>query len=274
MNLLETEMIATDYGGETVTIEAATVEEALAQLADTVGPAAKIIGANRVRKGGVAGFFAKELIELVAEVTPPPTHGVNDAFARMLADAENPVVGAPPVAIQRVEPSIVLQAPPPPLVEPRAYGTRWGADTMLRAGMPTAIVNRLAHLDTGDDLGHVMTLASILTNLCTELPGGAHRVVAGSQTEAADLPVEHGDGPVHLVVGAEPFGTPPPATAIISWTSDAAAPQAIALALRTGAILGFGRRMQNGSAGHFGQAWYRIAPMDAVLTIRSLMVRS
>jgi hypothetical protein len=47
--------------------ESASLEEALAEVRDTVGPGAKIVRAEKVRRGGIAGFFAKESFVLAVE---------------------------------------------------------------------------------------------------------------------------------------------------------------------------------------------------------------
>jgi hypothetical protein len=47
--------------------ESASLEEALADVRDTVGPHAKIVRAEKVRRGGIAGFFTKESFVLSVE---------------------------------------------------------------------------------------------------------------------------------------------------------------------------------------------------------------
>ena len=47
--------------------ESASLEAALAEVRDTVGPHAKIVRAEKVRRGGIAGFFAKESFVLAVE---------------------------------------------------------------------------------------------------------------------------------------------------------------------------------------------------------------
>lgn len=63
-------------GGDTVTVEAPTAEEALAEVSHLLGPDAQIVKAGKVARGGVGGFFAQEMVQLVArkrggDVIPP-----------------------------------------------------------------------------------------------------------------------------------------------------------------------------------------------------------
>lgn len=59
--------------------EAATLEEALDEARREVGPTATLVEANRVRRGGVGGFFAKECVEVAVEVADDaPGRGLMD----------------------------------------------------------------------------------------------------------------------------------------------------------------------------------------------------
>ena len=48
--------------------EGAELEEILERVRNEVGPDARIIGANKIRKGGVGGFFAREGFEVIVDV--------------------------------------------------------------------------------------------------------------------------------------------------------------------------------------------------------------
>jgi len=50
--------------------EGAVLEDLLDRVRTEVGPDARIVGANRIRKGGVGGFFAKEGFEVIVDPTP------------------------------------------------------------------------------------------------------------------------------------------------------------------------------------------------------------
>ncbi|MDZ4826753.1 MAG: hypothetical protein SGJ13_09885, partial [Actinomycetota bacterium] len=49
--------------------EGEVLEDLLDRVRSEVGPGARIVAANRVRKGGLGGFFAKEHYEVL--VDPP-----------------------------------------------------------------------------------------------------------------------------------------------------------------------------------------------------------
>ncbi|MDJ0497878.1 MAG: hypothetical protein QNJ89_08615 [Acidimicrobiia bacterium] len=49
-----------------ITVEADTVEAALAEISTTFGEDAEIMRAQKVHRGGVGGFFAKEMVQLTA----------------------------------------------------------------------------------------------------------------------------------------------------------------------------------------------------------------
>ena len=48
--------------------EAPSLEQAVRIVRAEAGPTARIVGATRVRRGGVGGFFAREHVELEVEV--------------------------------------------------------------------------------------------------------------------------------------------------------------------------------------------------------------
>src|SRR4051812_1498225 len=52
--------------------DGATIEEALTKVREAVGTGARIVGAEKVRSGGVAGFFAKERVEVTVELDARP----------------------------------------------------------------------------------------------------------------------------------------------------------------------------------------------------------
>jgi hypothetical protein len=92
---------------EQMTVEAATVEDALAEISEHFGEDAEIMRAQKVHRGGVGGFFAKEMVQLTARrrhdgapaplrpktrpQTPPQGGGIIDVLERMAqsADAED-----------------------------------------------------------------------------------------------------------------------------------------------------------------------------------------
>ncbi|WP_229067916.1 hypothetical protein [Actinoplanes sp. DH11] len=81
-------------------LEGPTIEPLLAQVRDEYGSGVKIISADKVRSGGIGGFFAKQHYELSVEVPDPTedsddmaqqTVGQNDTnnFERLLEQAES-----------------------------------------------------------------------------------------------------------------------------------------------------------------------------------------
>lgn len=71
--------------GSTVVIEARTMAEADAAAEDALGPGFTVTSVRRLRKGGLGGFFALELVELVATTDAP---SLSDRSADM-ASAED-----------------------------------------------------------------------------------------------------------------------------------------------------------------------------------------
>jgi hypothetical protein len=80
-----------------VTVEAETVEEALVEITAQLGEDAEIMRAQKVHRGGVGGFFAKEMVQLTARRrrhSAPPlrpagdTGGIAGVLERMAQDAD------------------------------------------------------------------------------------------------------------------------------------------------------------------------------------------
>jgi len=55
--------------------EGGELEELLERVRTEVGPEARIVAANRIRQGGIAGFFAREGYEVVVDADGVPTTG-------------------------------------------------------------------------------------------------------------------------------------------------------------------------------------------------------
>jgi hypothetical protein len=68
-----------------VLLEGPTIEPLLAQVRDEYGSGVKIISADKVRSGGIGGFFAKQHYELSVEV-PDPTEDSDDMARQTVAD--------------------------------------------------------------------------------------------------------------------------------------------------------------------------------------------
>jgi hypothetical protein len=272
---------------ETVTVEAATIEEALAQISVDLGPDARILSADRVRRGGIGGFFAKEVVEVRVEPVSAPGKGVNAAFDQLLAAAETqheapagdpgipagtpPVSPAPPAATPTAASATFGAGAPVVTVGAGApvVTVDWQAARVLEMGLPDVLAHTIGSLDPTDDLAHVNALAATFSGVCGPLPPGAGRLVgerAGRLRAAVDIP-EAPDGYIHLVVGDELPDSLPGVPAVVSWVSDRGAARAISLALGTGARLGYGM------SSAFASPARRISPVDAALAVRDLMER-
>ena len=76
-----------DVGGGMLVVEAPSVEDALAAVAEQIGPEGTIISAEKVSRGGVGGFFAKEIYRVSFQTTPQdhvPLETVADAPAPLI----------------------------------------------------------------------------------------------------------------------------------------------------------------------------------------------
>lgn len=110
--------------GDLVVVEAPTAEEALDRLTQFLGPDVDIIAAEKVARGGIAGFFAREMIQLTAQ--PPSTQAPARTPAHPAAPAAEPPAeppaAAPPPAVPahlaRLLATRSEEAPPPPAGPP------------------------------------------------------------------------------------------------------------------------------------------------------------
>ncbi len=288
-----------------ITIEADTVEDALAEVAARLGPAARIVRADRVRRGGIAGFFAREVVEVVAvadrdpagpdtEATPgdgdddvvSPSGGVDHTLERMLAAAEQAsfaevlgrtlVSGAEPAAAPAAgaRAGVAVETPPrtaagPSVPSEAVPGVHWDVGRLLEVGLPPSYLEALAGLDPADDLAHLSALARALAPLCGPIPPGRGRMTG---PRADRLAAALGAGPsgdwVHLVVGDE--GAPTALTetpTLVSWVSERGAVGAIRVAHLTGATLAYGM------SSRFGAPAHRVTALDAAWAVRELLER-
>lgn len=278
---------------DTILIEADTIGSALETLTERYGSEATIVSAERVRKGGVAGFFATEVVELVA-IPPRSGHqpepesqvsgrsdagsgagaigGVNSVFARMLESAEQAEtdlgVGAHVAVLEKPE----AEQPTTPAVSTEANaprspvnGIRWDVPRLIEIGLPGSLIEDLMHLDPDDDIGHIERLAQSVAPLIGAMPAEPHRMIGTREARHSEhLDFTDRARPVHLVLarGDELDVTKPP-PAIVSWTDDGAAPTAIAVAWQTGATLGWSISGEG--------TIRRVTAVDAALAIRHLL---
>src|SRR5438105_775511 len=76
---------------ELVTVEAPTAEEAIDALSAVLGPDIDIVTAGKVARGGVGGFFAREMVQLTARRPGGvPAARTADAAAQLPARPDRP----------------------------------------------------------------------------------------------------------------------------------------------------------------------------------------
>jgi hypothetical protein len=141
---------------------------------------------------------------------------------------------------------------------------------MLEVGLPGQLVQAISDLAPADDLAHLSAVTEVMTVVCGPLPAGPAHLVgerADRLRHAVDID-ESPAGYLHLVVGDDLPGSLPGVPAVVSWVTDRGAARAIALALGTGARLGYGI----GSG--FGAPPRRISAVDAAIAVRDLMERT
>ena len=160
---------------ELLLLEGEDLPELMVRVREEFGPRATIVRAERVRRGGLGGFFAREHFELTVEVPEPPrpapAAGVD--VLEVLLDAADRAEAAPPVSTSGARFAAVLQGvralagddepaaaprtgptstvPRPALVvrppEPAAGGPEdpgWGrlAVALLAAGVPSELLDQ------------------------------------------------------------------------------------------------------------------------------------
>lgn len=110
-------------------LEGADIESVLAELRDSHGPDAKIVQAELVRSGGIAGFFAKRRYEVTVEVDD--AQPVIDPAAERAAAA----MAAMPMAAEPMAPMVpMVPMVPAPLVPMAPAGSvDFGIDALLSA---------------------------------------------------------------------------------------------------------------------------------------------
>ena len=170
--------------------EAATAEDALAEVTAVLGPDAEIVSATKTLRGGFKGFFAREVVQLTARPRLPAGTSERDgsalgrvltdlaaseehretAFGTVLRERLAEVAPAPP----RPDP-VPESAPPvaPPLGSPPTSGAPdWSVDNLLRLGLPELVVAPTRSLDPADDLAWIGAIAGAVASLCRPLPAG------------------------------------------------------------------------------------------------------
>jgi hypothetical protein len=96
---------ATEPGAETLSFRASSLDEAVALAEESLGAPVRVVAANRIRRGGIGGFFASDLGVEVSVALDDET--IEQALERLVSEtavderakwAEHRVTGARPAA--------------------------------------------------------------------------------------------------------------------------------------------------------------------------------
>lgn len=282
----------------TVTVEASSAERALAEVKARLGPDAVILDARKVRKGGVAGFFATELVRLEARPGDGGADAFGDSLRAALAEPDhdpegNPDEGVQVIAVgpgsrlrqgndpvrpqQPVQGDPVAAAPSEPGAWRLAGEMRWDSGRLARLDVPAQILDAVIGVDPRDDLGWIAAIAGAVAPWCRPLPRGEAAFVGpGSGRLAAALGQSDDTGRHsgverygHLVVDERgtwdlSFGDE---VLAVSWSRVGGAPTALRFAASTGLVLGYGM------ADALGAPALRLSAVDVALTLRALVAR-
>jgi hypothetical protein len=196
--------LVTPVAGATEVVEAGTTEAAVATAQRRLGPDAHVVESRRVLRGGIGGFFAKEVVQL--HVRPGPCPGLDRPTEPGLA-AIGPAPGgtgpspadipARPSPVDRLldgasdapasmdfatylrsqfEPDVAERpelAPPPRASMPAGSGgPPWSTSALFRLGLPVELVRSLGVGPEGDDLAWTAALADAVRPNCRPLPHG------------------------------------------------------------------------------------------------------
>ncbi len=198
--------------GGVLVVEAPSAEEALATVTERLGADARIVSAERVRRGGIAGFFAREVVQLraarasdaaaLARLGAGAALGATRAgraptFARALEEALDGDGSTPPAMASESGsgPDDGAAAPPPAPVEPATAGlgrVAWSPDELVRIGLPYGLIESVVRLAPRDDLGWVGAIAGWVNRFCGPPPEGPALVVgprADRLARALELPL-------------------------------------------------------------------------------------
>lgn len=167
-----------------IVVEAPTAEAALEEVTTRLGPGARIVSASKVTRGGIGGFFARELVQLRAAVGAAPA-GTTAATPAARPTGE----GAPTAS---ASPAQATPAPAP-----------------AEAGL-TRVLSELA----ADTDGEERSFAEVLRARITEFDAGlgtGHAPAAFQVTPAETTPSATASTPAALSATATAAASPAPA---------------------------------------------------------------
>ncbi len=127
---------ARDDETDEIVVEAATTEGALAQVASRLGPGARIASAEKVLRGGVGGFFQREVVQVRAVRDADAEEGGAEApapridrlLADLSADADGDERSFSEVLRERLGAAGTAGAPEPGSSPPRPWSPPQAAD--------------------------------------------------------------------------------------------------------------------------------------------------
>jgi hypothetical protein len=221
-----------------LTVEAETAEEALERISAELGPDARIVAAERVRRGGIAGFFAKEMVQLTAErqgagastlarlsAEAARRASALSSFSRSLERAMEDPGGrerAPSPEPEAQRPAAVAR----PHAEPRRDlgPVAWELDALVRIGLPFALIEHVAKLRPQDDLDWIRAISGWASPYCRGLPEGPFLLAGPRAPELAGaLGLPHVRCPELPTAGGSVGLAFDPACADLAWLAQAQA---------------------------------------------------
>jgi hypothetical protein len=198
--------------GATLVVERPTAEAAIAEVHERLGADARILEARRVARGGIAGFFAREIVQIHAA---PPETGAAAADGGSRTDAPTAAASAPATRT-------AFSSPPPPVAPGVDAAERSPIDRVLAGAEQTTDALDFAtylrqHLASGDldpatlDSGMAASAASVEAPQAAATPGPADPAAAApaAAVPAAAVPAAASPGPEPVRgVATAPEATP------------------------------------------------------------------
>jgi|GEM_PF-4071892 len=175
-------------------IEGATAESALAEVSRRFGSRAEIVGASKVLRGGIGGFFAKELIQVRVRLPGEGAPSAPDSPAPDSPAADSPAADSPAADLPAPDPSAAA-AGAPAEGRPAAAQARQEQAPAARSGAVPAVNRLLSSLaDSVDEQerGFADALRRQLADAPRLDPAGAP---AAAPAEAPDVPQAAAESP-------------------------------------------------------------------------------
>ena len=195
-----------------VLLEGPAIEPLLAQVRDEYGSRVRIISADKVRSGGVGGFFAKQHYELSVEV-PDPTEDRNDMARQTKSATEN---GQPTLErlLERAEAQDRVDEPSPRTVtRPIRPDAGLGVEQSRSAAFGdtgAAFAELMAGLDTGGHVEHTTLRPAPRAKAAAPPREESPTVRPFRPATTTDAPINHPPAPAQEPVVVAPVAKPLP----------------------------------------------------------------